>query len=423
MATETVAKPIQQVTPIKPSAGSSRLISLDIFRGATIATMILVNNPGNWSAVYWPLEHAAWNGWTPTDLIFPFFLFIVGISIHLSFTARRERGASRSNLMRHAAWRAVVIYVIGLFLAGFPNFDFHTIRFAGVLARIAVVFLISSAVVLYTGKRVWAGITAGLLVGYWLLMTRVPGFDLTMDGNLAAWLDKKVMYNHLWVAHRFDPEGILSTLPAIATCLLGVFCGVWLKADNRKGREGTQRRIAGMLVAGAIGLALGKLWGLAFPINKNLWTSSYVLFTAGFALVIFGILHWLVEVRGATAAGGRRTTTLATGQGSPGEGAGAHNPKLDARPPRVPWWGRQFVWYGSNAIVVYAASSFAGVVSVRFHTTWNGQRVLWKTMLYERFFAPLASPYHASLLWALAYVLTFLILVWIMYRKAIFVKI
>jgi hypothetical protein len=157
----------------------------------TIAGMILVNNPGDWSAVYPPLLHAEWNGWTPTDLIFPFFLFIVGISMHLSFESRRSKGASRGELMKHAAWRALIIYAIGFFLAAFPNFDMHTVRFAGVLPRIAMVYLISSAIVLYTGKRAWAAITAGLLIGYWLLMTRAPGFDLTPDGNLAAWLDRK----------------------------------------------------------------------------------------------------------------------------------------------------------------------------------------------------------------------------------------
>jgi predicted acyltransferase len=382
MATKTLPTPIQQVTP---TAGSNRLISLDIFRGMTIAAMILVNNPGNWSAVYWPLLHAEWNGWTPTDLIFPFFLFIVGISMHLSFDSRRNKGASRGELMKHAVRRAVIIYVIGFLMSAYPKFDMHTVRFAGVLARIAVVYLIASAIVLYTGKRAWAGITAGLLIGYWLLMTRVPGFDLTPDGNLAAWVDKKVMYEHLWVKHRWDPEGLLSTLPAIATCLLGVFTGMWLKGGARDKGHGTRAR--GMLVAGIVGLGAGELWSLIFPINKNLWTSSYVVFTAGFALLLLAAIYWIVEVRG--------------------------------------WkqWGAPFLWYGSNAIVVYAASSFVGECSISFKTTWNGEPVTWKTMLYERFFAPLASPIHASLLWALAYVLTFLVLAWIMYRKAIFVKI
>ena len=218
MASETLATPNQQV---RPTLGANRLISLDIFRGMTIAGMILVNNPGDWDAVYPPLLHAEWNGWTPTDLIFPFFLFIVGISMHLSFESRRSKGASRGELMKHAAWRALIIYAIGFFLAAFPNFDMHTVRFAGVLPRIAMVYLISSAIVLYTGKRAWAAITAGLLIGYWLLMTRAPGFDLTPDGNLAAWLDRKIMYEHLWVEHRWDPEGLLSTLPAIATTPAG----------------------------------------------------------------------------------------------------------------------------------------------------------------------------------------------------------
>ncbi len=419
MATKTLATPIQEDTTLRPGAASNRLISLDIFRGLTIAGMILVNNPGDWGHVYWPLEHAEWNGWTPTDLIFPFFLFIVGISMHLSFESRRAKGASRGALMKHAARRAVIIYGIGLFLAAFPKFDIHTVRFAGVLSRIAVVYLVASGIVLYTGKKAWAGITAGLLVGYWLLMTRVPGFDLTMDGNLAAWLDKKVMYEHLWVAHRFDPEGILSTLPAIATCLLGVFGGVWLKNPHHGGHRGTQRKAVGMFVAGIVGLVAGKLWGLVFPINKNLWTSSYVLFTAGFALVIFAILYYAVERKTAAAEGGCRAAISSNAGSSPGDGAGAHQ----SQKMTVPWWGRPFVWYGSNAIVAYAASSFVGKASVVFHTTWNNERVTWKTMLYERFFAPHASPYHASLLWALAYVLTFLVLVWIMYRKAIFIKI
>lgn len=401
MATKTLAAPNQQVTPTRPGSSSNRLISLDIFRGLTIAAMILVNNPGNWSAVYWPLDHAEWNGWTPTDLIFPFFLFIVGISIHLSFTARREKGASRAELMKHSVRRAVIIYAIGLFLNGFPYFDLHTIRFTGVLQRIAVVYLISAVLVLYAGKKTWAGVTVGLLVGYWLLMTRMSGFDLTPDGNLAAWLDRKVMYEHLWVKHRWDPEGILSTLPAIATCLIGVFTGVFLRGARDVGR-GSQKTSTRLIAVGVVGLIVGKLWGLAFPINKNLWTSSYVLFTAGFGLVVLGLIYAVVEKNpGLPKTGADRGT----------------------RGTQVVWWGRPFVWYGSNAIVVYAASSFVGKASISFHVMWQGKSVAWKTYLYERIFAPLAQPYHASLLWASAYVLTFLVLAWIMYRKAIFIKI
>lgn len=194
------------------------------------------------------------------------------------------------------------------------------------------------------------------------------------------------MYEHLWVEHRWDPEGLLSTLPAIATTLLGVFTGVWLKNGRRASGSG-KNKVMGLFIAGVIGIVIGEIWSLAFPINKNLWTSSYVVFTAGFGLVLLAAIYWVVEIRG--------------------------------------WkkWGAPFLWYGSNAIVVYALSSFVGKCSIVFHSTWNNEQVMWKTMLYERFSEPLAQPIHASLLWALAYVLTFLVLAWIMYRKAIFVKI
>lgn len=301
--------------------------------------------------------------------------------------------------MKHVVRRAIIIYAIGFFLYAFPDFNLHTVRLMGVLQRIAVVYLIAGALVLYTGKKTWAWVTGALLVGYWLLMTRIPGFDLTMDGNLAGWIDRHVMYEHLYIAHRWDPEGLLHTLPAIGTCLLGVFTGMWLKGTRRQA-QGT-RKISGMLAAGVVGIVAGELWGLVFPINKNMWTSSYVLFTAGVGLVLLAGIQWLSE----------RTSPQRT--------------QRDAKEnrPQAPWWGRPFVWYGSNAITLYALSSFTGKCSVAFHTTWQGKTVLWKTYLYERFFAPLASPIHASLLWALAYVLTFGVLAWIMYRKAIFIKI
>ncbi len=359
-----------------------RLLSLDIFRGLTIAGMILVNNPGNWSAVYWPLRHAEWNGWTPTDLIFPFFLFIVGVSMVLSFQARRARGDSRNKLMLHAVERSIIIYAIGFFLAAFPEFNMHTVRIPGVLARIALVYLIASAIVLYTNRKTQIGVAAALLVGYWLLMTRNHGFDLTPDGALSAWLDRKLLYNHLYVTHRWDPEGLLSSMPAIVTTLLGVFTGEFLRSARTAGQK-----VGGMLAVGVVGLAVGELWGVWFPINKNIWTSSYVLFTAGFGLVLLAITYWLVEIRG--------------------------------------WkkWGAPFLWYGSNAITVYALSSFVGKCSIVYHTTWQGQDVLWKTRLYEQFFAPLAQPIHASLLWAVAYVLVFLAVAWGMYRNKIFIKV
>jgi predicted acyltransferase len=380
----------------------------------TIAGMILVNNAGNWDAVYWPLEHSEWHGWTPTDLIFPFFLFIVGVSMVLSFSARRQRGASRWALLRHAVKRSAIIFLIGVALALMgSSFNLHTVRIYGVLQRIALVYLAASVIVLYCGRWARVAIAATLLAGYWLLMTRVPGFNLTMDGNLAGAIDRKLLYEHLWVAHRFDPEGLLSTLPAVVTTLIGVFTGEWLNqaagfrrqasggpnpGDSSTGREhphpispnpGEIRvghptdKVQGMVIAGALLMGAGELWGRWFPINKNLWTSSYVLFTGGFALAALALCYWMVEVRGW-----RR-------------------------------WGAPWVWYGSNAITVYAASSALAVFTVK-------QRVggvTLKAWVYGHGFAPLARPANASAMYASAYVLTFLVLAWIMYRNKIFIKI
>jgi predicted acyltransferase len=359
----------------------------------TIAGMILVNNAGNWNAVYWPLEHAEWHGWTPTDLIFPFFLFIVGVSMVLSFSTRRERGATREALLRHTIRRSLIIFVIGLALALLgSSFDLHTVRIYGVLQRIALVYLAASVIVLYCGRRARVAIAAALLIGYWLVMTLVPGFDLTLDGNLAGFIDRKLLYNHLWVQHRFDPEGLLSTLPAIVTTLLGVFTGEWLRWENPHPTSRTSGDIRGgqpvgktqgMVVAGAALMAAGELWGWWFPINKNLWTSSYVLFTGGFALALLALCYWAVEIRGWRG------------------------------------WGAPFVWYGSNAIAVYAASSALAVFTVKHRM--HGVTV--KALVYGKVFAPLARPENASAMYASAYVLTFMVLAWIMYRNKIFIKI
>jgi predicted acyltransferase len=429
------------------------LISLDVFRGMTIAGMILVNNAGNWNAVWWPLDHSAWHGWTPTDLIFPFFLFIVGVSMVLSFEARRKAtlnptladsarvghpmnpatvgqpmnpakvghpGATRGELLRHTIRRSAIIFAIGFALAFWSkSFNPHTVRIYGVLERIAVVYLVASAMVLYCGRKTRAIIAAALLAGYWLLMTRVPGFDLTMDGNLAGFVDRKLLYEHLWIAHRFDPEGILSTIPAVVTTLIGVFTGQWLrkasgdrlqasgKAELGSGqktphlippnpggirvghppghaRTDMTRKVQGMVIAGAVMMLAGEVWGRWFPINKNLWTSSYVLFTGGFALALLALCYWMIEVRG--------------------------------------WkrWGAPFVWYGSNAITVYALSSALGVFSVKYHVQPG---MTYKAWVYGKWFAPFAKPLIASAMYASAYVLAFLVLAWVMYRKKIFVKI
>jgi predicted acyltransferase len=372
-----------QPQSMKPATAAGRLMSLDVFRGMTIAAMILVNNAGDWGHVYWPLEHAEWNGWTPTDLIFPFFLFIVGVSMVMSFDARRARGASRGQLLLHSLKRSATILALGLFLNGYPNFNLHTIRIPGVLGRIAIVYFISSLIVLFLGRMARWVIAASLLIGYFLLMkfVPVPGYGpgvLTMDGNLAAYVDRSLMYSHLYIAHRFDPEGVLSTLPAIVTCLIGVFAGDWLRHKEPR------QLVRGLLMGAATGLVLGNLWNVWFPINKNLWTSSYVLFTGGFAMAVLAACYWLVDVWG--------------------------------------WkrWAQPFLWYGMNPLAIYFLASWLGKASV-MHSA-NGVR--WKTIVYNKVFESLfANPYWNSLAFAMSYALLFWMVAWAMYRKRIFIRV
>src|SRR5437764_701552 len=288
VAADLSAPPVSVSATSKPA--SERLMSLDLVRGATIALMILVNDPGDGRASYWPLEHARWNGWTPTDLVFPFFLFIVGVAMAFSFTSRLQRGEERSHLLTHVLWRGAVLAALGIFLNGFPHhFGLDHWRFYGVLQRIAICYVITSALELWTGWRTQLGVTVACIVGYWVLMrfVPVPGFGvpthdipiLDPDRNLAAWLDRKLLMGHLYEGTR-DPEGVISTIPALATCIAGLLTGKWLKAANS-----ATKKALGMLAIGVLAIAAGKVWDVWFPINKQLWTSSYVIFTAGVGLI------------------------------------------------------------------------------------------------------------------------------------------
>ncbi len=391
----TIVKPASAAAaePAKPVAAPQRLAALDVFRGLTIAGMILVNDPGG-SEIYAPLRHAEWHGWTPTDLVFPFFLFIVGVSAVFSFESRLKRGGPVGSLYRHIALRAAVIFLLGIFLYAFPfyspYFSWSSLRVLGVLQRIALCYLLGSIIYLNTPRKWRAAVVAVLLLGYWAAMklVPVPGFgagNLTPMGNLSAYIDRKLLMGHLWAPRHqvYDPEGILSTCPAIGTMLLGTFAGEWL----RSARNGA-RKAAGLLVVGAVGLVLGQIWNLWFPINKNIWTSSFVVFTAGFAAVILGICYWTVDVKGW----------------------------------RV--WGKPFLMVGMNPLALYFLSEF--VAENLYHwKLWslNGTPTNSWTYLYTRLFAPLASPINASLLWAICYTLAFMLIGWMMYRKKIFVKV
>ncbi len=280
-------------------AESKRLISLDAFRGFTIAAMILVNNPGSWSHIYTPLEHAEWNGLTPTDLIFPFFVFIVGVSIALAYSKRLAAGVPPKSMYSKIIFRAVKIFAVGILLWLFPKFNFESIRIAGVLPRIAIVFLVSALLFLNTKWKTQAIIATVLLVGYWLAMVLIPtpGYDSVMlepGANLAAWVDSKFLPGYMW-QKTWDPEGILSTFPAIATGLTGILAGHIILSSKSQ-----EQKVITLFSAGFFALIIGFFWNYIFPINKNIWTSSFVMVTSGLASMVLATSIYFVDILGRT---------------------------------------------------------------------------------------------------------------------------
>ncbi|HWW41283.1 DUF5009 domain-containing protein [Pedobacter sp.] len=376
---------------------SQRLLSLDFFRGATVAAMILVNNPGDWGNIYAPLEHASWNGCTPTDLIFPFFLFIVGVSIAYAMGSKKADPALHNQTILKAFKRALILFGLGLFLSLYPKvftepFEaFKTVRIPGVLQRIALVFFFSSVIFLKNSERSIFKILIGLLVVYWALLTFVPvphvGYpNLEKETNLGAWLDRSLLTEaHLWKsAKTWDPEGILSTVPSIASGLFGVLVGIYLK---RKDLEAATK-IAWLFSTGFAAIAMGLLWDLEFPINKSLWTSSYVLYAGGLATVILSLSYWIIDVQKYT-----RFTT-------------------------------PFVVYGVNAITVFFLSGLIprtlNMIQVKMSDGTTAGAQWW---LYKSFYSPIFSPVNASLAWAVTQILFWLVILWIMYKKKIFIKV
>ena len=368
---------------------TERLVSLDVFRGITIAGMILVNNPGSWEHIYWPLEHAQWHGWTPTDLVFPFFLFIVGVAITLAFASRVESGRSTRDLYVKVIRRTLIIFGIGLFLNGFPYFNFAELRIPGVLQRIAICYFLASIIFLNTKVRTQVAITIALLVVYWLLVKLVPapGFaagDLTKEGSLPSFVDRVVFGKHVWAqAKVYDPEGLLSTVPALATTLMGVLAGHWLRTS-----KSAYEKVAGLFVVGALCTAVGWAWNAFFPINKALWTSSYVLFTGGLALQFLAICYWVIDIKGYRK------------------------------------WAKPFEVFGVNALALYiGAGLMADLLGVIKLTGADGTKVPLGFWIYDNVFTPLASPINASLGFAICFVLVWLGLMWILYRRKIFIKV
>jgi len=403
-------------------SGSGRLASLDAFRGATVAAMLLVNNPGSWSHVYPPLRHAPWHGWTFTDLIFPCFLWIVGLSMALSFARRadpadaagvegglgsdgsgpggvaRGGGSSRDlGVVRHIFTRSAILFGLGLFLAAFPfgllgdPFSLATLRIPGVLQRIAVCFLIASPFVLHGTWRGQVLAALGLLVVYaaLLLAVPVPGYGagvLEPVGNLPGWIDGRLLAGHTWSgapAPGFDPEGILSTLPAIASTLLGAAAAPLLRLP-----VAPARRAGAFVLLGAGLVAAGFVVGKAIPVNKNLWTPSFTLLMAGWSALFYGVFHGLIE-----AAGWRR-------------------------------WSVPFTLYGRNAIAVYVFAGLLARLLYLIHWTGpDGQKVTPKQVLAGGVSSLLGEGSLSSLVFAIGFVGVSFVFAWVLWRRRWFIKV
>jgi len=393
----------QPLTPPTPQSeiktadtrSSGRLICLDIFRGLAVAGMILVDNPGSDEKVYWPIAHAEWNGWTPADFIFPSFLFLVGVSMVFSFAKRRERGDSRQQILYHVFMRSLFLIAIGLLVNASPfiGVDFHALRFEGVTQRIALCYFASAILELWSDRRGQIIAIVACLCGYWALLRFVPVPGLGVPGrdipfmdpnqNLAAWLDRKLFTGHLFDGTR-DPEGILSTIPAIATTLFGVLTGHWLRS-----RKSPATKAIAMLLAGILGLIAGEVWNVWFPINKNLWTSSFAVFTGGFALVFLAMLYWLLEIKQWRGA-----------------------------------WTTPILVFGMNAIAGFVADSFVYGPGYTFTVKHaDGVTLSWHDAAQARLVSFGPSPPNASLIYSLGAVIFCWILLWFLWRKRIFLKV
>lgn len=394
----------QHTSSILDKLPAHRLLAIDALRGITITAMILVNNPGSWAHIYSPLEHAHWHGWTPTDLIFPFFIFIVGISISISIDRQLASGHSRMDIIQHAVIRSLKLFLLGWFLALFyynfrdPDFSWvnqrlEQIRILGVLQRIALVYFCSVLLVLgwkTIGRAIWM---VAILLGYWLAMTQLPYADsagnvyqglLEYGNNLSAWLDNLLMdKSHLYypdaTPFAFDPEGVLSTLPAIAGCLSGVLVGQWLTHPA----HANIKKANVLLLVGIIAIIVGECWSFVFPINKALWTSSFVMLSSGYACFMLGALLWLIDIK------------------------------------RQRSWTAPFVVFGANSIAFFM---FAGIVGRIIIMIPVGQTTL-KGWLYSEIYQPLLGNLNGSLAFAISFLIVSYLVMYQMYRRGIFWKV
>jgi len=393
MATTTLIKNAAIATESKTL--SQRLICIDVYRGLVVAGMIVVDNPGSDDLAYWPIKHQQWNGWTPADLIFPSFLFLVGVSMAFSFAARLRRGESRGRIFRHVIWRSLLLIAIGFLTNAMPIWgtDWHAFRYYGVTQRIALCYLAAAILVLWSNWRGQVIALVACLAGYWAILrfVPVPGFGMPghdipfMDTwrNLPACLDRKLMMGHLYNDVR-DPEGLIHTIPAIGTTLMGVLTGEWLRSG-----ASPRSKVLRMVGVGIIGLAAGLVWDRWFPINKNLWTSSFVLLTGGFALIFLGLLYWVTEIKNWRGA-----------------------------------WTMPFLVFGMNAIVGYVADSLVYGPGYTFTVrAANGTTMNWHEAAQAWLVSLGLDAANASLVYSIGAVLFCWLLLWLLWRRRIFIKI
>ena len=387
--------------PSLAPAPSERLLSLDVLRGITIAFMIMVNNNGG-EGSWWFMNHAEWNGLTPADLVFPTFMFVMGVSIVLSVNARLARGATRAQVTWHTLRRAGLLFLFGFVGNGFPFFHWDHMRVYGVLQRLAICYLVVGLFYLWD-RRVWAKIAAlaALFVGYWILVRWVPvpgsglpGRDIPFldpNVNIVNWVDQHLFPNHLyedWTTHNLrDPEGLLSNIPAIGTVLLGLLAGLWLR-----GQRTVKTKTLGLLAGAAACLAAGYLWSLSFPLNKKMWTSSYVLVAAGWSLAVFTLAYWTMDLCGWGKGSGKR-------------------------------WFWPWLVLGSNAIVAYMFSELLASTMGNIRFIADGEKTDLPVWIFNHVFANIPDPGWAAFAWSVTYLAICFLPIWFLYRKKIFIKV
>lgn len=363
-----------------------RLIALDVLRGLTIALMILVNTPGSWSYVYPPLLHAKWHGCTPTDLVFPFFLFIVGVSMWYAFK-KFDAGITKPALLK-VLKRFSIMFLLGLFLNAFPKFDFENLRIMGVLQRIAVAYLIGALLCMQFKFKQLLYIFGALLVGYWGVLYINDAADVfSLSDNLVRQIDVYLLgENHVYKGFGipFDPEGLLSCLPSVATVLLGYFSGRLITAVSN-----VMTAIKSLVIYGSLAVAIGTVWGFWFPINKALWTSTYVLYTGGLAMLFLAFLLFLIDVKG------------------------------------VKKWATPFIHFGTNPLFIFVFSGLFAKTLIYLVSISNslGEVETGYAYLYNQVFVPVAGNMNGSLFFAIAHIMVYWFITYVMYKRKIFIKI